>query len=107
MSHLNAIFEMIRMTAPYWGVFAAALVVSLFLTPVVRDFNRRIGIVDNPDARRVNKTPIPRGGGVAVIAAFSFATAALMLFFGKPVSPVIKNAIFWRMMALSIGIGTS
>ena len=106
MSHLNAIFEMIRMTAPYWGVFAAALVVSLFLTPVVRDFNRRIGIVDNPDARRVNKTPIPRGGGVAVIAAFAFATAALVLFFGKPVSPVIKNAIFWRMMALSIGIGT-
>ena len=106
MTHLNAIFDIIRLTMPYWGVFIGALAMSLFLTPIVRDFNRRLGIVDNPDARRVNKTPIPRGGGVAVIAAFAFVTMSLVLFFGKPVSPAVKNAIFWRMLALSVGIGT-
>ena len=48
------------------GALACGL--SLVLTPLARWFMRRIGAVDQPDSRRVNKVPIPRGGGLAVVA---------------------------------------
>ncbi len=49
---------------------SVACLLALFLTPLVRGFMKRIGAVDLPDPRRVNRTPIPRGGGLAVVAAF-------------------------------------
>lgn len=52
------------------AVGVAALLLSLALTPVARGFMRRIGAVDKPDPRRVNRVPVPRGGGLAVVAAF-------------------------------------
>ena len=50
--------------------FAIAALAALLLTPSVRRFSRAFGLVDRPDARRVNLRPIPRGGGLAVVAAF-------------------------------------
>jgi UDP-GlcNAc:undecaprenyl-phosphate GlcNAc-1-phosphate transferase len=51
------------------AAFAGAALLSLALTPLVRRLAVRIGTIDHPDQRRVNVTPIPRGGGVAVAAA--------------------------------------
>ncbi len=50
--------------------FAVAALIALVLTPSVRRFSRAFGLVDRPDPRRVNLRPIPRGGGLAVVAAF-------------------------------------
>jgi UDP-GlcNAc:undecaprenyl-phosphate/decaprenyl-phosphate GlcNAc-1-phosphate transferase len=50
--------------------FAVAALAALVLTPAVRRFSRAFGLVDRPDERRVNLRPIPRGGGLAVLAAF-------------------------------------
>jgi UDP-GlcNAc:undecaprenyl-phosphate GlcNAc-1-phosphate transferase len=52
------------------AVFGAAALLSLVLTPVVRRLARRFDVVDQPGARRVHSAPIPRGGGLAVAAAF-------------------------------------
>lgn len=52
-----------------------ALACSLALTPVARGFMRRIGAIDKPDPRRVNRVPVPRGGGLAVVVAFFVAVA--------------------------------
>ena len=106
MTHLNAILEMLLQTLPYWGLFLAAFILSLILTPLVRELNRKMGMVDKPGGRRINATPIPRGGGVAVILAFALSTAAFVLFTDKPISTAIKDSIYWRMLALFIGIGT-
>ena len=46
---------------PYVIVFASTLVLTLLLTPVVREACRFFGMVDMPDARRINRIPIPRG----------------------------------------------
>ena len=102
MTHLNAILEMLQQTLPYWGLFLAALVLSLILTPLVRELNRKMGMVDKPGGRRINATPIPRGGGVAVILAFALSTAAFVLFTDKPISTAIKDPIYWRMLTLSL-----
>ena len=65
--------------------FFAGAVVALALTPPVRATLHRLGMEDQPGGRRINKRPLPRGGGVAVFAAFHlalFATAWLTGDFG-------------------------
>jgi UDP-GlcNAc:undecaprenyl-phosphate GlcNAc-1-phosphate transferase len=69
------------------AAFAAAALLALVLTPVVRRVADRRGVVDRPDARRVNTIPVPRGGGVAIAAAFvvvSLAVVALVAVLGAP-----------------------
>ncbi len=51
---------------PFLVVFLSAFLLTLVLTPLVREVNRRLGMVDKPDPRRINKVPIPRAGGVAL-----------------------------------------
>lgn len=61
-------------------VLAAAAALSFVLTPLVRRFAVRFDAIDRPDHRRVNTSPIPRGGGVAVATAFVVvATVALVV----------------------------
>jgi UDP-GlcNAc:undecaprenyl-phosphate GlcNAc-1-phosphate transferase len=55
---------------PSIAVFVLAGLVAIAMTPLVRRAVLRRGIVDRPNARRVNVRPIPRGGGVAIAAAF-------------------------------------
>ncbi len=50
--------------------FLAAALLALGLTPLVRRFSEAFGLVDQPDPRRVNTRPVPRGGGLAVVGAF-------------------------------------
>ena len=57
---------LLQRLAPFAIVFFAALALTLVLTPIVREINRRLGMVDKPDPRRINKVPIPRGGGAAL-----------------------------------------
>ncbi len=59
--------------------FVLAALIALFATPVIRRFVRRRGILDHPNARRVNRRPLPRGGGVAVMIAFVLVGGTLAL----------------------------
>ncbi|MBN2847838.1 MAG: undecaprenyl/decaprenyl-phosphate alpha-N-acetylglucosaminyl 1-phosphate transferase [Coriobacteriia bacterium] len=54
-------------------VMAAALVVTLMVTPIVRLVGRRLGIVAHPGGRHVHQGAIPRVGGVAMFAGFAAA----------------------------------
>jgi len=51
------------------GHFVAAIL-SFIATPWIRRYVHEHKILDHPDARRVHKEPLPRGGGVAVVVAF-------------------------------------
>ena len=105
MTHLNALIDILTRTSPYWGLLLGAFALSLFLTPLVREMNRRLGMVDMPSARRINRTPIPRGGGLAVILAFGIATTVFVACSDKPILPTVKNVVYWRMLALSVALG--
>ncbi len=59
--------------------FLAAAALSLILTPVVRSLANRVDAIDQPEERRVNTTPVPRGGGIAVAAAFLVVTLGLLV----------------------------
>ena len=53
----------------------------------------RYEIVDRPEARRVNTIPVPRGGGLAVCAAFLLVAGLFLVvnqtadFVADPVRP--------------------
>jgi UDP-GlcNAc:undecaprenyl-phosphate GlcNAc-1-phosphate transferase len=68
------------------AVFVIAAAVSLILTPVVRGLVGDRGIVDRPNDRRVNTSPIPRGGGLAVAASF-LVVAGTSLVLGARLGP--------------------
>jgi UDP-GlcNAc:undecaprenyl-phosphate GlcNAc-1-phosphate transferase len=52
------------------AAFVAAALLALVLTPLVRRVAIRLDNIDQPEHRRVNAQPIPRGGGIAVALAF-------------------------------------
>jgi UDP-GlcNAc:undecaprenyl-phosphate GlcNAc-1-phosphate transferase len=66
-------------TVPYLVLaLLAAASVSFLLTPLVRRIAIRYDAIDQPNHRRVNETPVPRGGGVAVAVSFVGVTIALL-----------------------------
>lgn len=78
----------------YLFAFLGALAVALLLTPPVRDFARRAGMVDQPDARRIHLTPVPRGGGIALFIAFHSVLLLFALLGGTNISP--NFTAFWH-----------
>ena len=65
------------MTTPFLLIFASALVMAAGATPVARHLALRLGIIDQPNARKLHLDPIPLLGGIAIYGAF---IAALLLF---------------------------
>jgi UDP-GlcNAc:undecaprenyl-phosphate GlcNAc-1-phosphate transferase len=65
------------MTTTFMLIFASALVMAIGGTPVVRRIALRLGIIDQPNARKIHVSPIPLLGGVAIYGAF---IAAVLLF---------------------------
>ena len=59
-------------------VLIATFLISLILTPFVRLLAFKIDAVDYPNARRINKKPMPSAGGLAIILAFTIATVILL-----------------------------
>ena len=67
-------------------VLLGTFFIGVILTPLVRLLAFKIGAVDYPNARRINKKPMPSSGGLAIVIAFSVATLVFM--------PMIVQATF-------------
>ena len=65
---------MIPFPLKYIMVLIATLIVSAISTPLVRFLAFKIGAVDNPNARRINKVPMPTAGGLAIFISFIIST---------------------------------
>lgn len=65
------------MTTTFMLIFASALVMAIGGTPLVRRIALRLGVIDQPNARKIHVNPIPLLGGLAIYGAF---IAALLLF---------------------------
>lgn len=68
--------------------FLVALLVALAAVPAVRRFAIRVGAMDHPNERRLNREPIPNVGGLAIYAGFLAALLAVWLLRPDIVSPV-------------------
>lgn len=58
-------------------IFFAALLLALGVTPLARRAAILLGILDQPESRKVHSSPVPLLGGVAIYLAF---VAALLIF---------------------------
>jgi UDP-GlcNAc:undecaprenyl-phosphate/decaprenyl-phosphate GlcNAc-1-phosphate transferase len=63
--------------------FAVAAVVALLATPWITRLLVNREILDHPGERRVHASPVPRGGGVAVVIAFVLVGGSLAAFGGN------------------------
>ena len=92
---------------PYMAAFSSSFAVTFVLTPIVREMNRRLGMVDKPGARRINTVPVPRGGGLALVVGVLAACAIVAMFFDRlgTASPSgIDVSTFCKLGVLSVAI---
>ena len=59
--------------------FTVAMVLTVGLTPLVRRLAIRLQAVDAPNHRRVNASPVPRAGGIAVAVSFLAVAIATLV----------------------------
>ncbi|HFI0255992.1 TPA: MraY family glycosyltransferase [Streptococcus suis] len=99
---------MIPFALQYLIIMILTIIISLIATPLVRLLSFKIGAVDNPNARRINKVPMPSAGGLAVFFAFSVST---LCFLPSIVRHVDFNGTYFEyvlpiVLAASIIVGT-
>src|SRR5262249_4867705 len=72
---------------------AIALVIVVLLTPAVGGMARLLGVVDQPDGRRLNRRPIPRLGGLAIFLGILVPSLAFLKLTGEMRGVVIGAAV--------------
>jgi UDP-GlcNAc:undecaprenyl-phosphate/decaprenyl-phosphate GlcNAc-1-phosphate transferase len=72
---------------------AIAFVVVVLLTPAVGGMARLLGAVDTPDARRVNRRPIPRLGGLAIFLGIVVPALAFLDLSGESRGVLLGAAV--------------
>lgn len=72
-----------------------ALVTSALVFPRALKFAREHGIVDNPNARKLQRVPVPVFGGIVVYSGILVGGILLSLF-------MHSNVVMWGMVAMTI-----
>jgi UDP-GlcNAc:undecaprenyl-phosphate/decaprenyl-phosphate GlcNAc-1-phosphate transferase len=99
-----------------WGALLALGIVVL-LTPAVGGMARLLGVVDKPGGRRINRSPVPRLGGLALFFGFAVPALAFLdlnreargLLVGATVATVVgtiddfRGLAWWEKLAGQIG----
>src|SRR3954447_1742548 len=80
-----------------WGALLAAAIVVL-LTPAVGGMARLLGVVDRPDGRRLNRRPIPRLGGLALLLGVLVPSLAFL-----PLGPETRGLLLGAAVATTVG----
>lgn len=88
----------------YPAVFLAGLLAALLLTPAWRRLAPGWGFLDRPDARKMHREPVPRGGGLAVFIGFHAACAAVFLLPWKPFAGQLSIEWWFRFLPVSAGV---
>lgn len=81
-----------------------SFVLSLCLTPAVRNIFRRLGLVDHPDdSRKLHNRPIPRVGGIAIVLAYTLAFGLLLVTKLKA-GDIVWNAfpLIWKLFPAAV-----
>src|SRR5918996_2765049 len=86
-------FDELRATPEVLYGAGIAFAVVVLLTPAVGGMARLLGAVDAPDARRVNRRPIPRLGGLAIFLGIVVPALAFLDLSGESRGVLLGAAI--------------
>jgi UDP-GlcNAc:undecaprenyl-phosphate GlcNAc-1-phosphate transferase len=85
----------------YMLIFAGALIFAVSGTPLARKLGWRLGIIDQPGARKVHLKPISRFGGVAIYVAF---VLALLIFEDRFRIPQLISILIGATLVSFLGV---
>ena len=77
------------------SVFVVAMVISGLVYPVALDYAKRHNIVDNPNARKLQRVPVPVLGGLAVYMGILCGCLVMQFFVNEPY-------IWWGMIGMTV-----
>ena len=90
-----------------WGDIAIAFVLAFITAYVVTPYSmrlaKRVNAMDMPSERRINKVPMPRLGGLAIIAGFFVSTIYLFVTMELENKGVLAE-YHWKVVGLFVGI---
>jgi UDP-GlcNAc:undecaprenyl-phosphate GlcNAc-1-phosphate transferase len=78
--------------------FVVAWVVTWRFMPRVRQFALKVGWADQPNARRLNKEPLPNAGGLAI-----FAGVVAALIVATALRPILIQEVQVQVLAILLG----
>ncbi len=79
--------------------FTVASLGTALVVPQVRRVGLRLGLVDQPDARKQHAFPMVRLGGVGIVVGFSLGLFLTWLFGGFAELPPDKDQLIWTSLA--------
>ncbi len=78
--------------------FLIAAIAAWQFMPRIRLFSLRVGWADEPNARRLNKEPLPNAGGLAI-----FAAVIVALVIATILRPIVIEAVQVQVLAILLG----
>jgi UDP-GlcNAc:undecaprenyl-phosphate/decaprenyl-phosphate GlcNAc-1-phosphate transferase len=78
--------------------FVIAVVAAWLLMPRMRVFSLKLGWADAPNARRINKEPLPNAGGLAI-----FTAVTLALILTSLLHPIGREEVQIEVLAILLG----
>ncbi len=72
----------------YMGILAVAVVASILATAGARRWAPRLGLIDQPSARKCHRTPVPLAGGLGIVVALAVSGIAVAAF---GLSPALRT----------------
>ncbi|MGB5582818.1 MAG: MraY family glycosyltransferase [Gammaproteobacteria bacterium] len=76
-----------------------SMAISMAIIPLMMRYASRLGMLDNPDPRKVHAVPIPRVGGVGIVIG---ALVAMLIWL--PSAPFVNSFIFGCVVLLIFGV---
>lgn len=93
-----------------WGdiaiAFLLAFITAFVITPHTMRLAKKVGAIDIPNDRRVNKKPMPRLGGLAVISGFLMSVLYLLIMmnFEKTLNLFGEENYYIKLIGFLLGI---
>lgn len=80
-------------------IFTLAVGASMLLIPVIGRLAPRLGLLDQPDARKVHKAPVPRVGGWGITLGI-----VLPLLIALPLDPASRSLVIGVLVLFAFGV---